>query len=69
MDITAADMKKYIGQHIDTLPTPSLILSEPILRENCKRMLEDVAAMGVKFRPHVKTLKVCILLHSSLLVV
>jgi D-serine deaminase-like pyridoxal phosphate-dependent protein len=40
------------------LPTPSVVLSKPILQRNADKMLRDVKALDISFRPHVKTLKV-----------
>ncbi|KAF9883925.1 hypothetical protein FE257_002668 [Aspergillus nanangensis] len=39
------------------LPTPSLILSKPVLKNNTQQLFQDVKDLGIQFRPHVKTLK------------
>ncbi|KAI0869021.1 alanine racemase domain-containing protein [Hypoxylon argillaceum] len=51
------DPASYIGRHILDLPTPSFILSRPIIEKNARSMLQAVAEKGLTFRPHVKTLK------------
>lgn len=50
--------ESFIGQSALELPSPSLVLSRPIMEQNASAMLADVAAKGFSFRPHVKTLKV-----------
>lgn len=51
-------MVEYIGQKIHMLPTPSAVISRPVLEKNCSRVLQAVDALSVGFRPHVKTHKV-----------
>lgn len=48
----------FIGRPATDLPTPSLILSKPVLERNIQLLLQDVKQLGITFRPHVKTLKV-----------
>lgn len=48
----------YIGRPANELPTPSFVLSQPVMERNVNRMLHDVKEAGIQFRPHVKTLKV-----------
>lgn len=55
MEISPAS---FIGRPASDLPTPSLILSKPVLEKNTQRLLQDVKDLGIAFRPHVKTLKV-----------
>ncbi|CAZ85988.1 unnamed protein product [Tuber melanosporum] len=50
-------MAEYIGQKIHMLPTPSAVISRPVLEKNCSRVLQAVDALSVGFRPHVKTHK------------
>ncbi|KAJ5198525.1 uncharacterized protein N7498_007642 [Penicillium cinerascens] len=57
MDYSLQNHKSYIGRPITELPTPSLVLSKPVLERNTKLLLEDVKKLGITFRPHVKTLK------------
>ncbi|RJE21366.1 hypothetical protein PHISCL_06298 [Aspergillus sclerotialis] len=47
----------FIGRPASALPTPSLVLSKPVLEKNTQRLLQDVKDLGITFRPHVKTLK------------
>ena len=42
---------------ISTLPTPSLLLDLDRFEANCARALARAAALGVSFRPHLKTMK------------
>lgn len=48
----------FIDRPASDLPTPSLILSKPVLERNIQLLLQDVKQLGIAFRPHVKTLKV-----------
>lgn len=36
-----------------------MIISKPIVEENIRKMHDDIAKLGIGFRPHTKTLKVC----------
>ncbi|KAL4954280.1 putative serine dehydratase domain-containing protein [Aspergillus filifer] len=47
----------YIGKPALELPTPSLVLSKPTIERNIEQLHQDVAKLGIAFRPHVKTLK------------
>ncbi|KAE8377365.1 putative serine dehydratase domain-containing protein [Aspergillus bertholletiae] len=57
MDFSLQSHKTFIGRPATDLPTPSLVLSKPILEKNTTQLLEDVKSLGIAFRPHVKTLK------------
>jgi D-serine deaminase-like pyridoxal phosphate-dependent protein len=59
MDYSLQNHTSYIGRQVSELPTPSLIISKPVLERNTKALLDDVKRLGIAFRPHVKTLKVC----------
>ncbi len=51
--------ESFIGKPALDLPSPSLVLSRPIMERNASEMLADVSSVkGLSFRPHVKTLKV-----------
>lgn len=39
------------------VPTPALLLDKPRFEANCARMLAHCRALGVRLRPHMKTLK------------
>jgi D-serine deaminase-like pyridoxal phosphate-dependent protein len=58
MDYSLLNHASYIGRPVSELPTPSLILSKPVLERNTQILLDDVKRLGITFRPHVKTLKV-----------
>ncbi|CAG8927400.1 unnamed protein product [Penicillium salamii] len=57
MDYSLENHASYIGRPASELPTPALVLSKPVLEHNTSILLEDVKQLGIKFRPHVKTLK------------
>ncbi|KAF5863494.1 hypothetical protein ETB97_009995 [Aspergillus alliaceus] len=57
MDFSLQNHQSFIGRPAKDLPTPSLVLSKPILEKNTQQLLEDVKNLGIAFRPHVKTLK------------
>ena len=42
---------------MQSLETPTLLLSQPKMAANIARMQQRIAALGVAFRPHVKTAK------------
>ncbi|WP_246793929.1 DSD1 family PLP-dependent enzyme [Burkholderia perseverans] len=42
---------------LDTLPTPSALIDVPRMMRNIERMQRRLDALGVAFRPHVKTTK------------
>ncbi|KAH8587669.1 putative serine dehydratase domain-containing protein [Bisporella sp. PMI_857] len=52
-----ADIHRYIGKHKTELPSPSLCLSLPTIKENARIFHENVKAAGVDFRAHVKSNK------------
>ncbi|KAM0334341.1 hypothetical protein ACHAQA_001366 [Verticillium albo-atrum] len=58
MDYSLQHHASFIGQPVASLPTPALIISKPIVERNIAQLNRDVDAVGVAFRPHVKTLKV-----------
>jgi D-serine deaminase-like pyridoxal phosphate-dependent protein len=62
MDHSLENHASYIGRPASELPTPALVLSKPVLERNTRALLEDVQKLGIEFRPHVKTLKVCMML-------
>ncbi|GKZ26862.1 hypothetical protein AbraIFM66951_003853 [Aspergillus brasiliensis] len=57
MDFSLQSHASFIGRPASDLPTPSLILSKPVLERNINRLQQDVQELGLSFRPHVKTLK------------
>lgn len=58
MDHSLEHHRSYIGRPISALPTPSLVVSLPVLEKNIAALHKDVEELGIGFRPHVKTLKV-----------
>ena len=46
-----------LGQRLSDLPTPLLLLDLPTLERNAGRMAQRAGALGLAFRPHVKTAK------------
>ncbi|TDZ15151.1 D-serine dehydratase [Colletotrichum orbiculare MAFF 240422] len=57
MDYSLQNHRSFIGSKIADLPSPSLVLSLPVIKRNVDKLHEDVEKAGVDFRPHVKTLK------------
>lgn len=58
MDFSLQSHKSFIGLPATELPTPSLVLSRPVIEHNIQQLLDDVEQLNIAFRPHVKTLKV-----------
>lgn len=56
MNIPQIGMPK-IGDSIDTLDTPSIIIDLSAMEANITRLMERLAASGKKVRPHLKTVK------------
>ncbi|ROT40491.1 hypothetical protein SODALDRAFT_97330 [Sodiomyces alkalinus F11] len=57
MDYSLRNHLSFIGSPVADLPTPALVISKPVLEANIAQLHQDVEAMGIAFRPHVKTLK------------
>ncbi|KAM0286236.1 hypothetical protein ACHAQH_000963 [Verticillium albo-atrum] len=57
MDYSLQYHASFIGQPVEKLPTPALIISKSIVERNIAQLNRDVDDVGVAFRPHVKTLK------------
>jgi hypothetical protein len=55
----AALQLQYVGKDLREIPTPAAVLDLAPFRRNCKAMLEATKALGLGFRAHVKTHKVC----------
>lgn len=58
MDYALENYSSFIGKPTSELPTPSFIVSLPVLKQNIETLHRDVEKHGILFRPHVKTLKV-----------
>lgn len=52
-------------QALTTLETPALLLDEPRLHANIRRMQGRMAQLGVSLRPHVKTAKCLEVAHAT----
>lgn len=57
MDHSLEHHRSYIGRQISELPTPSLVVSLPVLEKNIAALQKDVEELEIGFRPHVKTLR------------
>ncbi len=51
------DIPAKIGDHINDIHTPALIIDLDALEQNVSRMADCVKAMGVRLRAHAKTHK------------
>ncbi|KAI1386124.1 putative serine dehydratase domain-containing protein [Hypoxylon trugodes] len=47
----------YVGKDVENVPKPSIILDIAKARRHCSSMLAATKALGVAFRPHIKTHK------------
>jgi len=50
-----------IGDHIDTLDTPSMIVDLDLMESNIQKLMSRLLSTGVSIRPHLKTTKSAIL--------
>jgi D-serine deaminase-like pyridoxal phosphate-dependent protein len=48
---------RVLGQHVDELDTPAILVDLDVLEENVRRMAAFAAARGVALRPHTKSHK------------
>ncbi|CBX98334.1 hypothetical protein IAQ61_010433 [Plenodomus lingam] len=48
---------QFVGQNIEYLDTPAILLDRAILKKNCDAMLNVCSELGVGFRAHVKSHK------------
>ena len=51
------DIPAKIGDHINDIHTPALVIDLDAFERNVRRMAERVKAMGVRLRAHAKTHK------------
>lgn len=54
----------YVGKDIADVSKPCAVIDAAIIRRNCDKMIRAVKALGVGFRAHVKTHKVCLSISS-----
>ena len=47
----------YVGQRVETLPTPCLVVDVPRLAANIERWQRAIDQQGKRLRPHIKTHK------------
>lgn len=57
MPTNSAGLRRLIGQPLQDLPTPALLIDLPALKRNLDRMQNLVSSHGKALRPHVKTHK------------
>lgn len=57
MDFSLRNHASFIGSKVQDLSTPALVVSKPTVESNIAQLHRDVETVGVRFRPHVKTLK------------
>jgi D-serine deaminase-like pyridoxal phosphate-dependent protein len=48
---------EYIGQRLEDLPTPAIVLDKSKIKKNCAAMLQVCQKLDVGFRAHVKSHK------------
>jgi D-serine deaminase-like pyridoxal phosphate-dependent protein len=53
----STDMNSFIGKHVETLPTPALVVDVEALDHNLKLMADYFATRRTKLRPHFKSHK------------
>ena len=61
-------MAIFVGKELGHAPAPAAVVDRAVVRRNCLQMLKACDALGVMFRPHIKTHKVTDsspLLHTS----
>ena len=49
---------KFVGQTLQDVPTPCVVLDLAKLEVNCQRMLDATDRLGLLWRAHIKTHKV-----------
>jgi D-serine deaminase-like pyridoxal phosphate-dependent protein len=55
--LKATDINSFIGKHVETLPTPALVVDVDALDHNLKLMADYFATRRAKLRPHFKSHK------------
>ena len=50
----------YLGKTLHDVSTPSAVLDLAKLEVNCQRMLDATERLGLEWRAHIKTHKVCL---------
>lgn len=52
-------LKAFTGVFVGDLPTPAAVVDRTLMGRNCDAMLHVCKELGVGFRAHVKSHKVC----------
>lgn len=55
----AALQLQYVGKKLSEVPTPAVVIDRAVAKKNCDDMLDVCQKLGVAFRAHIKTHKVC----------
>jgi hypothetical protein len=50
--------QKFVGQPLEALRTPAMVIDRSIFQKNCLRMLQNATEWGASLRSHLKTHKV-----------
>jgi D-serine deaminase-like pyridoxal phosphate-dependent protein len=53
----ASLVAQYVGQRLEDLPTPAVVLDRSKIKKNCAAMLQVCQQLTVGFRAHVKSHK------------
>jgi D-serine deaminase-like pyridoxal phosphate-dependent protein len=57
----AAMYAPKVGDGLDSLDTPSMIVNLDLMEENIKKLMQTLLATGINIRPHLKTTKSAVL--------
>jgi hypothetical protein len=49
----------FLGRQLKDVQAPAVVIDAAVVRRNCKLMLDTARELGLGFRAHVKTHKVC----------
>lgn len=58
----SALVAEFAGKHVCELRTPALVIDRALFAKNCDKMHANAAGYGAKFRAHLKTHKVKMIL-------
>jgi D-serine deaminase-like pyridoxal phosphate-dependent protein len=50
---------QYVGRLLQEIDGPAAVIDVAVARQNCQAMLDAADTLGVRFRSHVKSHKVC----------
>lgn len=57
--------KQFVGQPLEALRTPAMVIDRSIFQQNCVRMLQNATEWGATLRSHLKTHKVPLLQYQD----